>query len=364
MQEAPTGEIHDMKFTPSTARRSLIRWGIVGLLLMVAFYAVGLAGTVANWERREQQRIRFEVDSEAPFPMDPEGESFHNVRSHNARGEASLFAPGSQQGIAMVRALSLSVTRSTNSSHPLPIPAIEPTHPVRSSHECIPDAMTTLHARLNTIIAESNAEVVYESTDGGDACTTQSVEKRLAIPTSGLERFCEHVRQLATVNHIAAVGEEPTKSPAPVSNQVIVIGDKAEVWELPNVNAAESASEMSVAFNTQLLRLGRFRTLYDNAVNMTDKAKLLESMLVYERSTMSLQRQQQELAAKHSDPKAFVLVRLVDRDIRRWEVSRNEELREMKRRLADAKQSVALMTAVVVPFLLLISFVLIKLRRG
>ncbi|CUG12978.1 GPI-anchored surface protein, putative [Bodo saltans] len=285
-----------------------------------------------------------------------------NLRGYNAREEASMFAPGSQQGIAIVRTISLSVTRANHST------TITPELALSTNSECIPDAMTTVHSRLNKIILSTAAEVVFESTDGEDACTTNSVEKRVMIPTDSLELFCEEIRQLVSSNTTAAIAgtsnllTTATTTPLSVHHSVVILRDSSEVWELPNVNAADSASEMNVAFKTQQLRLGRYRALYDNAANMSDKTKLLESVLTYERSTLSLQRQQQQLEEKHNNPKAFVVVRLVDRDIRQWEVSRKDQLYMIDKHLVEVKRGVLFMVVSLVPFVILFAYVLYKLR--
>ncbi|CUG02909.1 transmembrane protein, putative, partial [Bodo saltans] len=256
-----------MKLSQPTIRRSCLKWIIVGLLLYLALHVTALARSVGDWDRQERQLTQFHLDAEAPFPTDSLTD---NLQGYNAREEASMFAPGSQQGIAIVRAISLSVTRANHRT------AITPELALSTNSECIPDAMTTVHSRLNKIILSSAAEVVFESTDGEDACTTNSVEKRLMIPTDSLELFCEEIRQLVssnttpasagTSNLLTAATAKPLSS---VQHPVVILRDSSEVWELPNVNAADSASEMSVAFKTQQLRLGRYRALYDNAANMS-----------------------------------------------------------------------------------------------
>lgn len=299
---------------PEGAPNVSLRSRIGALVVLVVFLCLGqvFVERLTQLSKLQQHVDAFLLNAHAPFPTDPQRDG--DLR-HYSNGDASFFAVGSMQGVAVVRSLTLSVTRNSSAG------TGEGNSPGdgqmdSTSTECTIDRLTQVHHLLEHLINQSDAEVIFESTDGVDACTTHSVEKRLAVSTSTLDAFC------ASVTRIAAAADD-----------VVLLGDRSETWELPNVNAAESAGELSVGLTIQKRRLERFQKLYTAAVNMTDKEQLLDAVLKHEREVLSLDRQLTQQESKTHNPRAVVVLRVVDRDIRGWTRARAEKITEFEESL-------------------------------
>jgi hypothetical protein len=309
------------------------------LLVCIAFYAAFLHQTLEDLEYK-QNGLDIAFPSyrvvEAPFPEISEAAGGSLRRYFPHREPPSMFAGGSQQGIAVVRSVSLSVTRrqEPTAEHEISITTTE-------GPECTLDLLTHTKQQLVILInATQDAEIVFESSDGADACTTTHVEIRVAIPLLQLDAFLGHVKRL---------GEVSRKAPVLLRNDsvadVLVLEERGEAWE-SGTNAAESTRDVVVALGAKRHRLERFRSLYEVAVNISEKATLLESILFYERDVMALERQLEQLEARHRELRAIAVIRLVDRDIRGWARMRQEQHKELEKRLSRSYLDTCLVVAI------------------